>query len=314
VVILYYLSELSPKDSIWDKRRSLTQDFETLYDQAGYKKESLRLHKCAHALEYAREVLEDGTSKMTLHTARFCRVRGCPTCQWRRSLGWMARIIKSYPRIQAEYPTARWIEVTLTCSNCPVFELRSTIDHLNKSFRKLTLRKDFPGIGWVKAIEVTNNDPRPGYAHPHIHALLLVPAGYFSGLSYLNSQQWRDIWQECLKQLIPPSIKVKAVKHKDPDALFKALVHTIKYVTDFDDDEESVNNILDDVDWFREYVKQMHNVRNVSIGGVLRGKISNEEITDQEMIGENSEPLNSPEQWKFYWKSELRKYMGDHEG
>jgi plasmid rolling circle replication initiator protein Rep len=302
---MFDLSEVSKKDRIWDERRSLAVDVESLYRQAGFAKYPERVKNCSTRLDYVGEVSDQGEIKLKLHSAHFCRVRNCPVCQWRRSLGWTARFIQSYPALESEFPTARWISLTLTCSNCPIAELRSTIDHLNKSYRNLTRRKDFPALGWLKAIEVTKSDnPQPGYAHPHLHCMLLVPSGYFAGKNYLNHKQWVTIWQQCLKQLVPPSICVKAIKSKDDEGLIKELSHTIKYVTKSDD-------FLADVEWFREYCHQTHKLRTVSVGGVLRGKISEEEITEDEMIGDNSEPIADPQQWTFYWQEKLRKYRGN---
>jgi plasmid rolling circle replication initiator protein Rep len=303
-VVMFDLSEISKRDRKWDDKRSRSADVESLYRQAGFEKYPERVKNCSKRLDFVGEVSEEGEIKLKLHSAHFCRVRNCPVCQWRRSLGWTARFLQSYPVIQEEFPTARWILLTLTCSNCPITELRSTIDHLNKSYRKLTLRKDFPAIGWIKAIEVTNKDPRPSYAHPHLHCLLMVPGGYFAGKNYINQKQWQVIWQECLKQEKPPIIHIKAIKPNDDQSLIDALAHTFKYTTKSDD-------LLPDVEWFREYVNQTHNMRTVSIGGVLRGKISEQEITEDEMIGENSEPINDPQEWTFYWQQKLRKYRGD---
>lgn len=304
---MFDLSEVSKSDRKWDNKRSRTSDIETLYRQAGFDKYPERVKNCSKQLDFVGEASEDGEIKLKLHSAHFCRVRNCPVCQWRRSLGWTARFLQSYPVIQGEFPTARWILLTLTCSNPPITELRSSIERLNQAFRNLTRRKDFPGLGWIKAVEVTNKDPRPGYCHPHLHIILMVPSGYFAGHSYLNQKQWQAIWQQCLKQEIPPIIHTKAIKPNDDQAIINAIAHTVKYTTKSDD-------LLPDVDWFREYVNQMHQVRTVSIGGVLRGKISEKDITEDEMIGDNSEPINDPQQWTFWWTEKLRKYRGDLRG
>ena len=67
------------------------------------------------------------------------------------------KFIRILPKILEDYPKARWIKLTLTCENCKIEDLRSTIDHLNKSFQRLSQRKDFPAIGWIKSLEVTKS-------------------------------------------------------------------------------------------------------------------------------------------------------------
>ncbi|MDK6280879.1 protein rep, partial [Escherichia coli] len=95
-------------------------------------------------------------TRLRLRDARFCRVRHCPICQWRRSLMWQARFYQSLPKIVAEYPDARWLFLTLTVRNCPITELGDTLTVMNAAFQRLKDRKEFRGVlGWVRTTEVT---------------------------------------------------------------------------------------------------------------------------------------------------------------
>ena len=60
---------------------------------------------------------------------------------------WKAKIHQILPKILEDYPTYRWIRLTLTIRSPDIADLRSTIDHLNKSFnphsalRKSSIKK-----------------------------------------------------------------------------------------------------------------------------------------------------------------------------
>ncbi|WP_164045311.1 protein rep, partial [Serratia marcescens] len=74
-----------------------------------------RVGACSGILRFGWSTnTETGETRLRLRDARFCRVRHCPICQWRRSMMWQARFYQSLPKIVAEYPGARWLFLTLT--------------------------------------------------------------------------------------------------------------------------------------------------------------------------------------------------------
>lgn len=196
------LSDLSERDKPWDKHKHNSDRVSSHYQGSRYHKYSQRTEICANLLDF-RLVPEnkDGTYRLKLAAARFCRVRHCPVCQWRRSLMWKAKAYQALPRAKQDYPKYRWLFLTLTVRNCPVQEIRKTLDWMNKSFVRLTKLKEWPAVGWIKSIEVTRG--KDGNARPHIHCLLMVAPSYFgaiypknAGLNYGKSQ--RD-WTTSLK-------------------------------------------------------------------------------------------------------------------
>ncbi|MBW4451812.1 MAG: protein rep [Nostoc indistinguendum CM1-VF10] len=83
---------------------------------------------CSELLEF-QLVPDESESifKLKLSDARFCRVRHCPVCQWRRSLMWKARAYKILPQVVTDYPNYRWLFVTLTVKNCQIKEFSTSI-------------------------------------------------------------------------------------------------------------------------------------------------------------------------------------------
>lgn len=290
------LSDLSERDKPWDKHRANTDKVEDFYDDSEFQKYAGRMRFCSEFLDFTL-VPNEGELKLKLNSARFCRVRHCPVCQWRRSLMWKARAYKVLPIIQEAYPKYRWLFVTLTVRNCGIKELRSHLKWMNESFRRLTKLKDFPADGWLKSIEVTRG--KKGDAHPHFHCLFLVKPSYFSH-GYLSQKAWCELWQKCLRIDYQPMLDVQAVKKgKSPMSLVPEL---LKYCT-----KES--DMTADREWFLELTRQMKNVRCVSTGGLLKLYLSELENEPDDLIGHEEDSTEDDEGHLYFgWKRSVRKY------
>lgn len=301
-----YLSDLSPKDKPWDKHRGFAETVRGIYSLARYDRYADRIKECANTLEFGLTTAENDVQAFKLLSTKFCRVRHCPVCQWRRSLKWRAKFFQAMPKIKAEYPTHRWIFLTLTVKNCDLVDLRSTIADMNKAFKRLTELKIFPGTGWIRSVEVTRN-PDTGQAHPHFHCLVLVPSGYFGGKSYIKAEKWAALWQKCLRISYLPIVNIKAVKGKTSDAedMAAAVCETLKYSVK----EEDL--VIDDGNWLIELTKQLHKTRAVSVGGCLKDFLR-EESEDEDLINiADSEDAKLPESdisIYFGWRQTIKRY------
>ena len=289
-----YLSEVSHRDRPWDKHRLEGESVEVLFEgmpEPGFDRWSARLRECAGVLEFGWTRAEDegaGVLRLRLKSAWFCRVRHCPVCMWRRAMSWRGRMYQALPKIEVDYPAARWAFLTLTVRNVPVAELRESLKHLHSSFVRMSQRKAWPSPGWIRSTEVTRS--RSGEAHPHLHCLLMVPGGYFSGGRYLSQEKWRELWRSCARLNYDPSVDVRAVKPRkgqdDLGAVRYAIVETLKYGV-------KVGDLLgtEDKAWAHEVARQLHKTRQVGVGGVLREYLKEEEPEQMEMLsGEDAEP------------------------
>jgi plasmid rolling circle replication initiator protein Rep len=277
----WYLSDISPADKPWDIHRAQSDEIAKIYDLIGYDRYAERIGECAEWLTYALQAKDDGEVKLKLRDARFCRVRHCLICQWRKSLMWRARFFKALPEIQKAFPTARWIFVTLTVKNCELSELRATLTWMNAAWQRLTQRKVFPALGFIKSVEVTR--AVNGTAHPHFHCLMLVPAGYFTR-GYISHAKWQELWQSCLKTDYPPIVDVRVVKSKttssnegldssNNNAMAEAVCETLKYAV-------KPSDLLADPHWLDELTKQLQKTRTISIGGCLKEYFSEDDPED----------------------------------
>lgn len=309
------LSEISEKDSKWSYFKKPADIMTEIYQKyPEYKKYAVRVGKCANILEF--NVTEEENLNFKLSRANFCRVRNCPVCQWRRSLKWKARFYSAIPAIQSQYPTAKFIFLTLTVKNCDIGNLGEELRKMHQGFRNLIRREAFNNavIGYVRATEVTKPVDSNTKAHPHYHILLMVKSNYFSK-NYITQDQWQSMWKECCDLSYDPIVDVRKVKPKkkmnggdvESDLLAGAVAETLKYAV-------KPSDLTANADWLIEYTKQTHRKRFIDTGGVLKNVLKeNEEETNESMIhiDDNIEKDETDEQvkMKFWWSKPEGDYF-----
>ena len=222
-------------------------------------------------------------------------------------------MFQQLPSIQERFPTHRWVFLTLTVKNPPVTELRDTLKHMNDSWQRLIQTKRFKSgvAGFLRTTEVTRGNDGDMMAHPHFHALLLVKPSYFKGQGYIKQADWVEMWAKALRADYLPSVNVKAVKatldEKGRKQLDKAICETLKYSVKPSD----LALERDKGAWLHEMTKQVHKMRFIATGGVLKGILKPEdEITTEEMISSSEEVQDVGEsRVVFQFKPEYRKYV-----
>lgn len=292
------LSDVSPRDKPWDKHRAFADRAASLYAGSEFQDYSSRINFCSEFLKFGLVSDDSETLKLKLRAARFCRVRHCPVCQWRRSLMWKAKAYKVLPKIVEAYPTHRWLFLTLTQKNIPVADLRQALTDMNRAFQRLSQLKAFPAVGWLRSTEVTQG--KNGTAHPHFHCLLMVSPGYFSGKNYIKQSEWVEMWRKSLRLDYSPVLDMQAVRQgSTPMELVPEL---LKYCT-----KES--DLVSDREWFLELTRQMKKMRSIATGGVLKEYLKELENEPENLIGENDISEGEDEASLYFgWKRKDKKY------
>lgn len=317
------LDHLSPKDRPWTRHRKTCDSFQVglalsnegalNFDPETY---ASRIAKCSQSLRFNVSEAPEG-SKFTLVGARFCRVPICPICQWRKSLKWTARFIEGFTKLVQVYPDHEYLFLTLTIANCPIEELRAKIGVMVKGWDKLSKRKEFPAVGYIRSLEVTRN-PKTGEAHPHFHCLLMVSPRYFDGRSYISQARWTELWREAL-QLPPGSpciVNVKKVRSKkskkskaDPlnpiDDVINGILEVSKYTV-------KPSDLVADLDWTIKMADQLFKLKKVSTGGIIKKFINDSDIDMEDLInvsGNELEINKQDYQLVFDWYSHVKKYL-----
>ena len=303
------LSDVSPKDKPWDVHgleRDLVRD---AYFLQGYLSYAQRMSECSQWLDFTLTSSDDKAILFKLKSTRFCRSRKCPICQWRRALKWRARFFEALPKFLEDQPRVKFLFLTLTIRNCPLEELRLTIKEMNKAWNRLIRRKQFPALGWLKSLEVTKSKDLT--AHPHFHCLLVVPSDYFN-CSYMTQSLWQELWQKSLKVDYEPIVNIKKIKpraitDKDPTGLMVAVCETLKYSV-------KPSDLIDDPEWLVGMTQQMHKLRAINIGGILKPYLSDigvERDTD-DLVHIDSELDTDAEkgaECRFNWDSSIKRYV-----
>jgi plasmid rolling circle replication initiator protein Rep len=292
-----YLENVSQRDKPWDKHRKNADKVANYYrGTKNYDQYATRIDSCSQLLDF-KLVADEQEFKLKLDTAKFCRVRHCPVCQWRRSLMWKAKAFRILPMVIEAFPKHRWLFLTLTVPNCKITELRDTLQWVNHSWQKLTQRKKFPAIGWLRSTEVTQG--KDGSAHPHFHCLLLVKPSYFTKY-YIKQSEWTKLWRSCLKVDYNPIVDIRSVKQGiQPTELVPEI---LKYCV-----KES--DLIADREWFLELTQQMHKMRIVATGGVLKKYLKTLEESPEDLIGKDEiEIAEMLAHLYFSWQYDKKKY------
>jgi len=307
------LSKVSPKDKPWDKRRAEADEVARLYGMLVPRHNlSARIYECSKWLEFALNPdLDTGEIALRLKAAQFCRVRYCAVCQWRRSLRWVAKFMQKIDSIDLE--SSRWLHLTLTVKNIPIHNLRATLKEMNRAWKRLIERKRWPAIGFIRTTEITKSEN--GYAHPHFHCLLLVPASYF-GKKYISHDNWTELWAEALRVDYRPSVRIQTLQRKmveDPEngeVKYLAPVEALKYAVKPSDLVGKGG--IEDAIWLDELTTQTHKLRFIVTGGVLKDILQENEETNEDLINISEKDDGDIElaHWFFLWfDSRYRKRM-----
>ena len=254
-----------------------------------------RMKSCAQWLSFFRK--GDGTLK--LHDARFCRVRLCPICQWRRSLKTFAQMSQVLDIAKSQ--GYQFIFLTLTMKNCKSDELSNELSHILLSFNRIMKYKAVQKAvkGYYRGCEVTHNTLTDEY-HPHIHAILAVNNSYFGGSYYLSQARWTDLWQRALQVDYTPIVDVRKCNGGS-----KAIAEACKYAV-------KPSDILNMDDWdmtvdtLRTLDNALENRRFVGLGGVLKDLHKQLHLDDMEegdlvhIEGEGTEQPTEDEV-VFFW-------------
>jgi plasmid rolling circle replication initiator protein Rep len=204
-----------------------------------------------------------------------------------------------------EYPGVRFLFMTLTIRNCKITELRDTLKLMGKAWDRLTKLRIWPGIGWVRSVEITRS--KNGTAHPHYHCLLMVRPMYF-GAGYLHQRDWSLLWQHCLRIDYVPVVDIRVVvpdhkpdrrKAPGPCDIWGAVVEILKYAV-------KPSDMVKDHRWFLTLSDEVWKTKAVIVGGVFKKYLKERERLTSEPGEEES--TEEAERLFFGWKQEMRRY------
>lgn len=254
-----------------------------------------RMKECANWLAFWRK--EDGSMK--LHDARFCRVRLCPICQWRRS-------IKTYAQMSQVLEVAksegyRFIFLTLTIRNCEACELSDTLTSLLQGFNRLMKYKDVKKAvkGYYRGCEVKHDIKKDDF-HPHLHVILAVNDSYFTGRTYISQARWSELWKRALQVNYNVIVDIRKC-YGGAKSVAEACKYAVKPsdIINFDDWDMTVDTL-------RTLDSALNNRRFVGLGGIIKDihkRLHLDDMEDGDLVHTSDEEQGEPthEEIVYFW-------------
>lgn len=293
----------------WAIHKASAQRIAEAYASVDYSKAE-RMFGCADYLAFYRK--ESGG--MILHDARFCRVRLCPICQWRRAL-------KTYAQMRKVLEVAKdegyqFVMLTLTMRNCDGSELSEALDRLMLAFNRLSKYKEVKQAvkGWYRGCEVThnNNPDSSSYDtfHPHLHVILAVNKSYFKSRYYLKRDRWLELWQRALQV----DYEITQLDIRKCYGGVKAVSEAVKYTVKSEDiiNEDNWQMTVDTLTYLDT---ALNNRRFMGLGGILKEihkKLNLSDLDDDKDLIHTDDDADTdevnPDELIFFWNGYNQRY------
>lgn len=261
---------------------------------------AFRQSRCAEFLQFAIDS-DDGTER--LNRANFCKQKSCPICMYIKTSKLRIRLFHGMPRLLADYPDTGFALLTLTVKNCHFKELRLQVRCMESAWRRMYRGADFLALGFLKGLEVTRarayyyyghyigklnrynairwrshlgNFPSWDWrqwcsypteeVHPHFHVLMMMPSSYFDreGDDFFNQREWQLMWKNAAQLDYEPIVDIRQVYR-----LNGGILEVSKYCLKTSDMTDVIGCLT---------IRQLHNLRLFSIGGVFANYFSQKAV------------------------------------
>lgn len=192
-----------------------------------------------------------------------------------------------------EFPTPYWVrrtEITLgkpsRPADIPAGPFEAALQGAEKDPRRYELKEGIapPADELVEteSIDIKKSGGLiPLHAHPHIHALLLVPASYF-GKNYVKQSLWTSLWADVMRLTYQPVVDVRRAYRKGSAAgtgvdAFDAAIEAAKYVV-------KVSDVLALGPEIWTYAQAVRGLRLFQSSKALRPFISDRDPEEEDLI------------------------------
>ena len=267
---------------------------------------------CATTLGVDITQLPEGPAEAQLRAARVCNRRVCPFCEWRRSRAWRRRFFQGLPSFHEDFPTHKPVFLTLTVKNCRIEDLRTTIADMHRAWKRMTLLSMFPTKFWFRRTEITIQGGQitnmgSVMVHPHIHVLLMVPAGYFSH-GYVSQTEWRQSWMMSARLDYAPVIDVRRAKKsyssggQELSPTQSGALEASKYATKATDLIAMGSNL-------GEFHRQVKGLRLSASSASLKPYIADTPIQDSELVDKETADAEVIASGKALWFDDIGEYL-----
>ena len=143
--------------------------------------------------------------------------------------------------------------------------------------------------------------------HPHIHALLMVPAGYFSH-GYVKQTEWQKSWQMSARLDYAPVVGVQRARSSSSsggqrlNAHQAGVLEASKYAT-------KATDLIAMGSALPEYHRQVKGLRLSASSGSLKPYITDTPITSDQMVDEKVGDAEVIGTGKAIWFDDIGEYL-----
>lgn len=280
-------------------------------------KKAHNVRDCGEFLEFVRT--KEG--RLKLYRTWFCHSRLCPLCAWRYSIKNTYEVSKILDTAKALNEDIEFLFLTLTVKNVDLKALKSTIKTVHKAFNRMVQYKRVANVvqGYIRSTEITINQ-QTDQAHPHIHAVLVVPRGYARRKQlkrYIDVSEWQALWRKALKVDYDPVVNIQKIKarkrkgKKTEKSELAAAKETAKYQVKSSD--YITGDRQRDLLYIENLEQALANTRQFGFGGVLKEIRHDLKLDEREddLINVDDEKKNEKELEKvtYKWNFKFGNYI-----
>ncbi|GCD76480.1 hypothetical protein NBRC3299_2772 [Acetobacter pasteurianus NBRC 3299] len=133
----------------------------------------------------------------------------------------------------------------------------------------------------------------------------MVPPSWFTR-HYVKQARWVEVWQSCARLNYAPSVDVRAVHPRKGEdgtqAIQQAAAETLKYAV-------KPADMTTHPEWFMELTRQVHKLRFVATGGVLKDVLKEGQESDEALaLADGDGEQDDGGRVGFNWRPADRKY------
>lgn len=280
-------------------------------------KKAHNVRDCGETLEFVRT--KDG--RLKLYRTFFCHSRLCPLCAWRYSIKNTYEVSKILDTAKELNEEVEFLFLTLTVKNVDLKALKGTIKTVHNAFNKLTKYKRVANVvqGYIRSTEITINQ-KTNQAHPHVHAVLVVPKGYARRKQlrrYIDVNEWQALWRKALKVDYDPVVNIQKIKSrkrkgkKSEKSELAAAKETAKYQVKSSD--YITGDRQRDLLYIEHLEQALANTRQFGFGGILkeiRHDLKLDEREDDLINVDNEKGTEKePEKVTYRWNFKFGNYV-----
>lgn len=262
--------EKKPILAQWQDHKKLSVEMAERMLEAGLGKRGWNVMACGKEIEFTH-CKECGNIHIT--SARLCRDRLCPICNWRLSIKRYSIMQNVIQALFLAYPEYHYSLVTLTVQNCKGYLLKETLEKMQETWKTLISQRwaKTALFGWGRSIETTFNEETQTH-HPHYHVILISNTAETCD-KVVN--EWLRIAEKKGLTVSKKAQNREEIRtHTEGDSLAGAICEAYKYSV------KATDAITMPLGELRNLALAIANKRLVSFGGIIKEYLKKLEINE----------------------------------